>query len=179
MTYKTATVWCGRIPARRASCTPIAKGCIQPASVQETVSGIGTVMLALHWKYWHNVPSVGSRPQYFKSLHVLGLPRRQYSHLDRRVSQTDEQMGKRLLYSLQAKPGSIATLWPGNLSFTFEPTSLMMPADSCPRTSGFEILSLSQLWQSDPQIPVDMTCTKTSSSFRRPGRGRSCTSSCL
>lgn len=54
-----------------------------PASSHETLSGIGTVIEARQVKYWQRVPSVGSRPQYFRLAQVFGLPRMQNSHLRR------------------------------------------------------------------------------------------------
>lgn len=43
---------------------------------------------------------------------------------------------------------------------------MITPADSCPSTSCRDTLLLSQLWQSDPQIPVETISTSTS-----PGPG--------
>ena len=58
-----AMVLCAFSSARRPSCTAMASGWMAPASSQVTLSGMGTVMEARQVKYWHSVPSVGSRPQ--------------------------------------------------------------------------------------------------------------------
>lgn len=59
----------------------MASGCMAPASSQEIVSGIGTVIEGMQVKYWQSVPSVGSRPQYFKLAQIFGLPLTQNSQL--------------------------------------------------------------------------------------------------
>ena len=161
-------VWCTLKPARLARCTATANGWMDPASSQLTVSGIGTVMDARHVTYWQRVPSVGSRPQYFRLEQVLVFPLMQNSHLvhpNRQYMALYTREKWISAYSMQAKPGSTATLWPTDRSLTSFPTLMMIPEDSCPRMSSRETLSLSQLWQSEPQMPVVTISTRTSLSF--------------
>lgn len=135
---------------------------MQPASSHKTDAGIGTVMWAGHTKYCVRVP-FSVWPQYARFVQILGFPRMQNSHLAPFVS--PEFSAFELTHFMQAKPGSIATRWPTVLLVTFDPTFEILPADSWPRTGGAFAGLDSQTWASEPQIPIDITSTRTSSSL--------------
>jgi hypothetical protein len=67
---------------------------------------------------------------------------------------------------MHAKPGSIATRCPTDRSVTLGPIREIMPADSWPNTGGLVAGFEAQTCASEPQIPVEITSMRTSSSLR-------------